>query len=240
MPSFITSTGPILDARFINQPGTTIPDGTVHQLFTITGRSDAAGCNISQPDFVTAAAQGNLVLRQVPPTYGDGLIEVIRNIDIVNNMNSNLTQKAALGITGHPNYSGNDGSIQRFGWKAQVRSTLLMAANQMNVEMGVTNETFPNEIDQTPGCVLNPVPETVSNFTPEYPHRNVPRRFRARGIFYSVAGAAHAIAGHQLHQERQDTVHQRGMRLLPHHFVYLPRRRPARRWVPSPSICIPI
>jgi CxxC motif-containing protein (DUF1111 family) len=166
MPSFITSNGPILEARFINQPGTTTPDGTVHQLFTITGRSDAAGCNIAQPDFTTAASQGNLVLRQVIPTYGDGLIEVIRNIDITNNMNSNLTEKATLGITGHPNYSGNDGSIQRFGWKAQVRSTLLMAANQMNVEMGVTNETFPNEIDQTPGCVLNPVPETVSNFTP--------------------------------------------------------------------------
>jgi CxxC motif-containing protein (DUF1111 family) len=166
MPSFITSSGPILEARFINQPGTTIPDGTVHQLFTITGRTDAAGCNIAQPDFVTAASQGNLVLRQVIPTYGDGLIEVIRNIDIVNNMNANLTQKAGLGITGHPNYSGNDGSIQRFGWKAQVRSTLLMAANQMNVEMGVTNETFPNEVDQTPGCVLNPVPETVTNFTP--------------------------------------------------------------------------
>ena len=166
MPSFITSTGPILEARFINQPGTTIPDGTVHQLFTIKGRTDAAGCSISQPDFATAAAQNNLALRQVPPTYGDGLIEVIRNIDITNNMNANPTQKASLGITGHPNYSGNDGSIQRFGWKAQVRSTLLMAANQMNVEMGVTNETFPNEIDQTPGCVLNPVPETVSNFTP--------------------------------------------------------------------------
>jgi len=166
MPSFITSTGPVLEARFITQPGTTIPDGTVHQLFTITGRSDASGCNIQQPDFVTAQANNNLVLRQVIPTYGDGLIEVIRNSDIINNMNSNLTQKAGLGITGHPNYSGNDGSIQRFGWKAQVRSTLLMASQQMNVEMGVTNENFPNEIDQTPGCVLNPVPETVTNFTP--------------------------------------------------------------------------
>jgi CxxC motif-containing protein (DUF1111 family) len=166
MPSFITSTGPVLEARFITQPGTTIPDGTVHQLFTIRGRTDAGKCGIAQPDFVTAASTGNLVLRQVPPTYGDGLIEVIRNIDITNNMNANLTQKATLGITGHPNFSGNDGSIQRFGWKAQVRSTLLMSAQQMNVEMGVTNETFPNEIDQTPGCVLNPVPETVSNFTP--------------------------------------------------------------------------
>jgi CxxC motif-containing protein (DUF1111 family) len=166
LPFFISSTGPILEARFINQPGTTIPDGTVHQNFVITGRTDASGCNIAQPDFNTAAAQNNLALRQVIPTYGDGLIEVVRNSDIVANMNANLSQKSKLGITGHPNYSGNDGSIQRFGWKAQIRSTLLMAAQQMNVEMGVTNETFPNEIDQTPGCVLNPVPETVTNFTP--------------------------------------------------------------------------
>jgi CxxC motif-containing protein (DUF1111 family) len=166
MPFFITSTGPILEGRFINVPGTSTPDGTVHQNFTIKGRSDAHGCSITQPDFTTASSTGNLALRQVSPTYGDGLIEVVRNIDIINNMNSNLTTKAALGITGHPVYSGNDGSIQRFGWKAQVRSALLMAGNQMNVEMGVTNETFPNEIDQTPGCVLNPVPETVTNFTP--------------------------------------------------------------------------
>lgn len=166
MPFFEQQSGPIIEARFINQPGTTTPDGTVHQLFTITGRSDAAGCNIQQPNFTQASQQGNLVLRQVTPTYGDGLIEVVRNIDIVNNMNSNLSEKATLGITGHPNYSGNDGSIMRFGWKAQVRSTLIMSANQFNVEMGVTNEVFPNEIDQTPGCVLNPVPETVTNFTP--------------------------------------------------------------------------
>ncbi len=166
MPSFESSTGPIVEARFINQPGTTIPDGTVHQLFTVAGRSDAHGCTITQPDFVTAAQTNNLVLRQVTPTYGDGLIEVVRNLDIINNMNSNLTQKQGLGITGHPNYSGNDGSIQRFGWKAQVRSALLMAGNQFNVEMGVTNDTFPNEIDQTAGCVFNPVPETTFNFTP--------------------------------------------------------------------------
>ncbi len=166
MPFFITTSGPILEARFINQPGTTIPDGNVHQLFTIKGRSDGSGCNIPQPDFSTASSQGNLVLRQVIPTYGDGLIEVIRNSDIVSNMNANASTKKTLGITGHPNYSGNDGSIQRFGWKAQIRSTLIMAAQQMNVEMGVTNETFPNEVDQTPGCVLNPVPETVTNFTP--------------------------------------------------------------------------
>ncbi len=166
MPSFETSTGPTLEARFINQPGTTIPDGTVHQFFTISGRTDAHGCSMAQPNFAQAASQSNLVLRQVIPTYGDGLIEVVRNIAIIANMNSNLTEKSVLGITGHPNYSGNDGSIQRFGWKAQVRSTMLMSANQFKVEMGVTNEVFPTELNQTVGCVLNPVPETVTNFTP--------------------------------------------------------------------------
>ncbi len=131
MPSFITTSGPVLEARFINKPGTNIADGTVHQLFTIAGRSDGGSCGISQPDFVTAAADNNLVLRQSIPTYGDGLIEVVRNSDIINNMNANLTVKGTLGITGHPNFSGNDGSIQRFGWKAQVRSTFLMAAQQI-------------------------------------------------------------------------------------------------------------
>jgi CxxC motif-containing protein (DUF1111 family) len=41
-----------------------------------------------------------------------------------------------------------------------------MAGNQMNVEMGVTNDIFPNEVDQTSGCVLNPVPETYTNYAP--------------------------------------------------------------------------
>src|SRR5258708_11356911 len=166
MPLFIASTGAIVEGRFINVPGTRSPDGNVRQNFRVVGRRDAHGWSITEPDSTTASSTGNLALGQVPPTYGDGLIEVVRNIDSVNNMNSNLSRKASLGITGHPNYSGNDGSIQRFGWKAQVRSTLLMAAQQMNVEMGVTNETFPNEIDQTPGCVFNGVPETVTNFTP--------------------------------------------------------------------------
>ena len=239
MPFFITSTGPILEARFINQPGTTTPDGNVHQIFTVVGRSDAAGCNIAQPDFVTAAAQGNLVLRQVPPTYGDGLIEIVRNIDIVNNMNSNLSTKAALGITGHPNYSGNDGSIQRFGWKAQVRSTLLMAAQQMNVEMGVTNETFPNEIDQTPGCVFNGVPETVTNFTPGILTEMFPGD--AERTEYFIQWMAPPTPGPLNLPPRT------GRRSSPTQVasIAIPRRsrrlRPrARRWATSPSSCIPI
>ena len=50
VPSFITANGPIREARFVrNRDGS--PDGGVHGLFVITGRSDAPGCNIAQPNF---------------------------------------------------------------------------------------------------------------------------------------------------------------------------------------------
>ena len=44
IPFFITANGPVREARFKS-------DGGVHDLFTITGRTDAPGCTISQPDF---------------------------------------------------------------------------------------------------------------------------------------------------------------------------------------------
>ena len=58
-----------------------------------------------------------------------------------------------LGITGHPNYSGNDGTITRFGWKAQNKSLEIFAGEAYNVEMGVTNELFPNERNNATGCL---------------------------------------------------------------------------------------
>src|SRR5258708_30048868 len=40
MPTFITSTAPILEEPLINLPGTSTPDGNVHHNFTVVGRSD--------------------------------------------------------------------------------------------------------------------------------------------------------------------------------------------------------
>ena len=50
VPWFITENGPVREARFKHGSNQT-PDGEVHAIFVITGRSDAAGCNISQPNF---------------------------------------------------------------------------------------------------------------------------------------------------------------------------------------------
>ncbi len=164
MPSFITKSGPVLNARFPYQSDLKTPDGHIHQLFTIAGRTDAASCNIAQPNFATAQAQSNLVFRQPIPLFGDGMIDTIQDQVIIANMNSNVSAKQALGISGHPNIDNNDGAVTKFGWKAQVRSLKLMCALEQQVQKGVTNELFPNEMDETPGCVLNGALEDSSNY----------------------------------------------------------------------------
>jgi CxxC motif-containing protein (DUF1111 family) len=60
--------------------------------------------------------------------------------------------RAQLGIGGMPNRSGNDGTIARFGWKAQNKSLAIFAGEAYNVEMGVTNDVFPTRTDETPAC----------------------------------------------------------------------------------------
>jgi len=60
----------------------------VHALFTITGRDDAPGCFLDQPDFATAAAQNNLIFRIPTPTFGAGLIQAIDEDTILANKRS--------------------------------------------------------------------------------------------------------------------------------------------------------
>jgi len=179
VPWFITKNGPIREARFQRNPDGT-NDGGVHNLFVITGRGDAAGCNIAQPNFLPAGnpltgqnGNPNIIFRIPTPVFGSGLIEAIPDSAILANMNANASIKQPMGISGHPNahlsgnanHSANDGTITRFGWKAQNKSLLMFAGEAYNVEMGVSNQLFPQERDETPGCVLNPTPEDTLNFT---------------------------------------------------------------------------
>lgn len=169
IPFFITANGPVREARFpfvvSNGLVTSTPDGGVHDLYTITGRSDAVGCNLAQPNFQQAEQLNNLIFRIPTPTYGAGLIENIADATILANMRANNSLKESLGISGHPNTSGNDGTITRFGWKAQNKSLLIFTGEAYNVEVGVTNEAFPNERGNPPAsCVFNPTPEDTGNF----------------------------------------------------------------------------
>lgn len=172
IPSFITPDGPVREARFVRSTGMNgsgiplpagSPDGSVHTLFVISGRSDAPGCNIAQPDFAQQLAAGNLIFRIPTPLFGAGLVENTPDSVLLDNLQSNATQRRQLGIAGHFNavgfnLSGNTGTIARFGWKAQ--NTLGMFAGEAyNVELGVTNDMFPNKRDMTTGCTFNSLPE---------------------------------------------------------------------------------
>jgi len=178
VPWFIAPNGPIREARFQKSNGNA--DGNVHDLFVITGRSDAPGCNIAQFDFLPAGnpltGQGgnrNIIFRIPTPVFGAGLIESIPDSAILANSQANAAEKSALGIHGHANAilsgnvnrSGNDGTITRFGWKAQNKSLLMFAGEAYNVEMGISNQLFPQERDETPGCLFFPNPNDTLNFT---------------------------------------------------------------------------
>ncbi len=174
VPSFITSKGPVREARFVkNADGT--PDGGVHDLFTLAGRSDAPGCVLAQPDFEKELAHRNVIFRIPTPLFGAGLIEQIPDQAILANQLSDIPKKKALkiagranivlaghAISGQANNNGNDGTVARFGWKAQNKSLLLFSGEAYNVEMGITNELFQTERDETPSCQFAAVPNTIT------------------------------------------------------------------------------
>ena len=226
VPWFIVADGPVREARFkLNADRS--PDGGVHAVFTIAGRSDAPGCTARQPDFFPSGdphtGQGgnpNIIFRIPTPVFGGGLIEAIPDETIRANMHSNSSQKSQWGIGGHPNAhisgtantSGNDGTVTRFGWKAQNKSLLVFSGEAYNVEMGVTNQLFPQERGDTSGCQFNPTPEDGIHFTattnagvlsdaeafavfmrllaPPAPAPDSPNTVRGRGLFSATGCAA--------------------------------------------------
>ena len=71
--------------------------------------------------------------------------------------------KSGKTVTGSTNNNGNDGTIARFGWKAQNESLLLFSGEAYNVEMGISNELFQQEREQTLGCQFATVPNDVTD-----------------------------------------------------------------------------
>jgi CxxC motif-containing protein (DUF1111 family) len=175
VPSFITATGPVREARFpfffdvFGNPNVNDPNGGVEDLYTITGRTDGGTCNIPQPSFAQAVATNNVIFRIPTPTFGAGLMQNIDDATLQTNARANA---GAFGISGHFNHNGNDGTISRFGWKAQNKSLLIFSGEAYNVEMGVSNELFTQERplpgeDRTTGlpasCRINPTPEDITH-----------------------------------------------------------------------------
>jgi CxxC motif-containing protein (DUF1111 family) len=189
IPPFVFNGGPIREARFIfNSNGTA--DGGVHDLFVITGRTDATGqpnantgtdttCAVKQTNFPAQIADNfNPIFRIPISVFGDGLVENIGELKLEAAASAAASTASSLGVTtGDFNKSGNDGTITRFGWKAQNKSMLVFSGEAYNVEMGVTNENFQNErVEQFQSggnndsataitdCLFNATPEDATNF----------------------------------------------------------------------------
>ena len=181
LPSFITATGPTREARFpffFNANGsvnTNSPNGGVEDLFTVSGRSDAGSCNLSQPSFATAQQENDVIFRIPTPVFGAGLVENIDDSTLLAIQTANANN--GFGISGTFNHNGNDGTISRFGWKAQNKSLEIFAGEAYNVEMGISNELFPQDRplpgeDITTGLPANCLnlsgsgyPEDTTNFS---------------------------------------------------------------------------
>jgi CxxC motif-containing protein (DUF1111 family) len=160
--------GPAREVRFIyqvdpatgdflrDQNGNRMFDGGVHQLWTVKGTQGdrtIRQCALTQPNFARQLQQNNLAFRIPTPMLGLGLVESIQDREILARQNQAQQNGAlALGISGHPNRSGNDGTITRFGWKAQNKSITIFAGEAYNVEMGITNEAFPTATEEDPAC----------------------------------------------------------------------------------------
>jgi len=148
-PFFIAANGPTREARFpffFNSNGsanTNAPNGGVEDLFTVSGRSDAGACSLPQPSFNAAQAANNIIFRIPTPVFGAGLIENLDDSTLLNNQAANLNNN--FGVGGSFNHNGNDGTISRFGWKAQNKSLHIFAGEAYNVEMGISNLLFTQD-----------------------------------------------------------------------------------------------
>jgi CxxC motif-containing protein (DUF1111 family) len=170
----LSANGPIREVRFILNPDGSL-DGGVHDIFSIAGRTDAPGCTLQQPNFKQEIANHNAIFRIPLPAFGDGLVEMVSDAFLRGNLSGTASQRAALGIGGRFNTSGNDGTITRFGWKAQNKSLLMFAGEAYNVEQGVTNNLFQSDrfpagtSDATvAACTFNTSPEdTVNTINPQ-------------------------------------------------------------------------
>ena len=83
-------------------------------------KKDVVGVYCSEPCVVQKRRRIKLTLRIPTPVFGAGLIENIDETDLLA-YRASLTGNS-LGITPNFNRNGNDGTISRFGWKAQNKS----------------------------------------------------------------------------------------------------------------------
>lgn len=145
--------------------------------FTIANRSlinDRAICAPAQ-ERVDESLENLHTFRISLNVLGDGFIELLKDQDILNNLNSEpanplggglIAPKAVMVGTTESADNPNVGEVRRvgrFGWKDQMSSLLSFASNAFKNEMGMTNRLAPNRVDTVAACDTVADPEDPQN-----------------------------------------------------------------------------
>jgi hypothetical protein len=109
VPSFITQYGPIREVRFAKKPSGA-PDGGVHQLFTVVGRSDVFPpgetntCTaeaLPPTDFETQFKNGNTRFRTPLQLFGLGILDGIQDREILGRHKASEEIREGVGDSRH-------------------------------------------------------------------------------------------------------------------------------------------
>ena len=167
VPSFIRPNGPIREARFQNNP-----DGSPRRRRARAVRDQRASTDRQRQRLQHRAGglrdAGPQPQHHLPDSHAGVRRRADRN-DQGQRASSptcaaNSPTKRSSASRGRLNRNGNDGTVSRFGWKAQNQSLLLFSGEAYNVEMGITNELFQSERDENPNCQFATVPNDTQLF----------------------------------------------------------------------------
>ena len=220
VPWFIAPNGPIREARFKRIP-TALTTATVHNLFVITGRSDAPGCNIAQPDFLPAGnpltGQGGNPEHHFPhpdacvwrwphrsdPRFGDPREHAGQRVAEVGSWASPVTptpperqREPAVPTTGPLPASDGRHRTSPFSC-SRAKPTTSRWESRTNCS--------PRSATRPPAVSSLPRPMTPSTLRPRPrpPNLQSGRPLRHRGVcqLHAHAGPAHSGARHAVHEK---------------------------------------
>src|SRR5258705_9190340 len=162
-----------LQPRFMRRLSLPARDRRYHPVDQSRSRGGDSGGR-GEPGTVLRAGERPRTRGAIQVPGRAGLIEAIPDSAIAGGLGLNVPIKQSLGIYGRVsrvpignnttvNRNGNDGTIARFGWKAQNKSLLIFSGEAYNVEMGISNELFQSERDEAASCQAAPVANDVAD-----------------------------------------------------------------------------
>src|SRR5258705_5203678 len=162
-----------LQPRFMRRLSLPARDRRYHPVDQSRSRGGDSGGR-GEPGTVLRAGERPRTRGAIQVPGRAGLIEAIPDSAIAGGLGLNVPIKQSLGIYGRVsrvpignnttvNRNGNDGTIARFGWKAQNKSLLIFSGEAYNVEMGISNELFQSEREEDAACQAAPVANDVAD-----------------------------------------------------------------------------